>query len=88
MVSFFVCGVSFFVCGMFCVKGMVHEVHGFPVNVCVVSVTPVFYRCSLHMSDLCICMRELISSFSVLREGSQFVVVYVCIFVVICSGSS
>ena len=46
--------------------------YGFPENACLVSVIPVFFsRCSLHISDLCVGMRELISTFIVLREGSQ-----------------
>ena len=39
------------------------SVHGLPKRMYVVFVIPVcVYRCSLHMSDVCVCLRDVISA--------------------------
>ena len=49
-------------------------------------------RCSLHMSDLCVCMRDVILEFSSEIEGSLAfctLMLYMCsILCLMCSGSS
>ena len=45
--------------------------YGLPKSVCVVPVIPMSAKCSFHMSCLCFCMSEVISSFGSLRAGSQ-----------------
>ena len=48
--------------------------------------------CSLHMSDLCVCMRDVISEYNSEIEGSLAccaLMLFLCsIFCLMCSGSS
>ena len=49
-------------------------------------------RCSLHLSDLCVCMRDVISEFNSEIEGSLAccaLMLFLCyILCLMCSGSS
>ena len=50
------------------------------------------YRCSLHVSDVCVCMRGVISEYNSDIEGSNAscaLMLFLCsILCLICSGSS
>ena len=48
-------------------------------------VIPVRVKVSLHMSDLCICMRDVISEFNSEIEGS---LAFCALMLFLCSGSS
>ena len=63
-----------------------------PKSMCVVFVIPVCTRCTLHMSYLCVCMRDVISEFNFEIEGSLAfcaLMLFLCsILCLMCSGSS